>query len=174
MGDGNRPHITPEDKWNGVFLMSDFDNVFTMTEDADPIGEDLRGDAFDPATYMPDMKKGRRSATDRLVEEIQGFYLMVGATLLVHPNPKVAADGAIIMQNATTVAQSWHDPIEKNPTIKKMWQSIFRVSGYSACVMAHVVLAMAIASNHGVKVPDFSSIVNRPSEVIEEDMEDAG
>lgn len=142
------------------------DMGFSVTED--DIGNDLFGEDYPstpveerPKWQMPGSgttaKTSNRSATDKLIGQITKFYLDIGTglTMLGQFKPALHQDGMIVAMSAAELAESWRDPIDKNPTIKDYWTKFFRVGGYAGLIVAHVGVGIVIAKSHGVKVPGF-------------------
>lgn len=94
---------------------------------------------------------GRTTSVDTLIGQMTELYAGLGAALSFAP--ATTKDGFAVAGNATTLAESWRPLIMKDPKIRKMWEKITTGSGWGAVILSHGMVAMAIASNHGVTLP---------------------
>ena len=108
-----------------------------------------------PPRYCDDHKKnkgssevrsGRATNTDKLVEGIKTLYMQVGMVISF----VAVDDGTIIAANAETLGESWRSLIERDPKVRKMWEKMLIGSGWSGVIVAHAMVAYPIMSNHGL------------------------
>lgn len=112
--------------------------------------------------------RGRVSTTDKLISDIEGFYGIIGLSLTAYP--KASFDGMLIAQSAQQLAESWRDPIDRNPKIKKLWAKVFQASGYGALISAHMAIAIPILQHHRI-IPSAMEPQRNESESANSDME---
>jgi len=93
-------------------------------------------------------RPGRVTTTDKLIGDIEGFYGIIGLSLTAYP--KASFDGMLIAQSAQQLAESWRDPLDRNPKLKKLWAKVFQASGYGALISAHMAIAIPILQHHRI------------------------
>lgn len=99
----------------------------------------------------PSSAAGRTTNVDTLINQIGDFYRHIGmAASFV---PPTAMDGMIIAAEASKLAESWRPLIVKDRKIRELWQKITTGSGWGAVILAHGMIGMSIAANHGVHIP---------------------
>ena len=105
-------------------------------------------------------KGGRSTSIDTLIGQMAGLYRNVGMGIGFFP-PTVA-DGMVIASEAGNLAESWRPLIEKDPQVRKMWEKITTGSGWGMVIMTHAGIGMAIAQNHGFKLPGMPQAPQAP------------
>lgn len=96
---------------------------------------------------------------------------MIGVGLTVVPNmlpvknrDNYIADGMVVSEKATDLAASWRPLIERDPNVRKMWERLVTGSGWGAVIVSHTMVAVAIASNHGLGRAKVSPLRAVPNE----------
>lgn len=108
---------------------------------------------------------GRTKSIDILISQMTDLYAGVATGLTFLPSEKVQVDGMILASGASKLAESWRPLIENDPKIRKFWTRMTTGSGYGAVIIAHVMIALPILSNHGlvpngVKSPEPTGVPN--------------
>ena len=88
---------------------------------------------------------------DQLVSDIAQLHATVGAGLTYLPPTQ--RDGMVIAGNATGLAESWRPVLIKDKAVRDFWVKATTNTGWGRIVVAYGMLCIAIAGNHGVKLP---------------------
>jgi len=102
--------------------------------------------------------KGSAKNIDVLIAQMTDLYLTMSAGLSFIPAAQ--ADGMIIAVEANRLAESWRPLILRDPKIRQFWEKVCTGGGWGTVLMAHGMIAMAIANNHGVTLPGLKKAVN--------------
>lgn len=104
-----------------------------------------------PTQTATTSRGSRTTSVDTLISQIADLYRNVGFGVTLIPGAQL--DGMAVSMEAGKLAESWRPLIEKDPKIRKAWERITTGSGWGTVVMVHAGIALAIASNHGFKLP---------------------
>lgn len=96
-----------------------------------------------PPGLGPELPRSK-AETETIIKALLVTYDSIGKfVFLFAPD-----DGAIVLQNADSMAESWRQALDNDPKLRKKMLKTIQVTGKGDIIKTHLIVAVAIASNH--------------------------
>jgi len=77
----------------------------------------------------------------------------LGAMMQNETGNALMLDGQVLGANAPRLGDAWADLAKNDPKVRKALERMLTGSGWGKVILAHAIVAVGIAGNHGVKIP---------------------